>query len=62
MNESELKRLYARRLQLRHQLEWREANYLAGETDDGGDAELREQISDLAKEIAVLEKHVGRAS
>lgn len=61
MIDLELKRLYARRLQLRQQLEWREANYFASESDDGAEVDLRERISDLAKEIAALEKQIGRA-
>jgi hypothetical protein len=62
MHDNELTRLYAQRLQLRQQLEWREANYLAGESDDGAEVDLRERISDLAREIAALEKQVSRAN
>lgn len=60
MTGNEIQRLYAERLRLRQQLEWREANYLAGEADDGAEVDLRERIEHLAKEIAVLEKHANQ--
>ncbi|MGO4564380.1 hypothetical protein AB4Z52_04830 [Rhizobium sp. 2YAF20] len=58
MGNRYLDRLYAKRAELEAKLELHNARYCFGneEVDDGTEADLRQRIADVSKEIADLER------